>query len=54
MAKPIRHRGKWRIRWFDENGGRKSEVYDDYRVAQSKVREHEVTVEQIKRGIRST
>jgi integrase len=52
MAKPVRHRGKWRIRWFDENGVRQSEVCDDYRVAQAKLREHEVEVEQIRRGTR--
>jgi hypothetical protein len=30
MAKPIRHRGKWRIRWIDADGKRRSEVYADY------------------------
>ena len=53
MAKPVRHRGKWRIRWFDECERRKSEVYDDYRVAVTKLREHEVAVEQVKRGLRT-
>jgi hypothetical protein len=27
MAKPTRHRGKWRIRWIDATGKRQSEVY---------------------------
>jgi integrase len=53
VAKPIRHRGKWRIRWFDERGGRRSEVFDDYRIALTKLREHEVATEQVKRGLRS-
>jgi hypothetical protein len=26
VAKPVKHRGKWRIRWFDENDKRQSEV----------------------------
>ncbi len=30
MAKPIKHRGKWRIRWKDSNGKRRSEVFADY------------------------
>jgi hypothetical protein len=34
VAKPVKHRGKWRIRWFDENDHRQSEVHDDDRVAQ--------------------
>ena len=29
MAVPVRHNEKWRIRWFDENGKRQSEVYDE-------------------------
>ncbi|HTA88357.1 MAG TPA: tyrosine-type recombinase/integrase [Polyangiaceae bacterium] len=52
MAKPVKHRGKWRIRWFDENDQRQSEVHDDYRVAQAKLREHEVEVDQIREGLR--
>lgn len=45
MARPVRRGGKWRIRWFGENGVRRSEVHDEYRVAQGKLREHEVEVE---------
>jgi hypothetical protein len=29
MAKPIGHRGKWRIRWIDADGSRR-EVFEDY------------------------
>lgn len=53
MGKPVRQRGKWRIRWLDENGQRKSEVYDDYRVATSKLAQHLHEVDQIKRGLRA-
>jgi hypothetical protein len=40
VGKPIRHRGKWRIRWLDPNGERCSEVYDDYKDAAFKLRQH--------------
>ena len=52
MAKPVKHYGKWRIRWTDEAGLRKSEVLDDYRTALLRLRELEVQTEQIKRGLR--
>ncbi|HWZ88539.1 MAG TPA: tyrosine-type recombinase/integrase [Polyangiaceae bacterium] len=52
MAKPVKHYGKWRIRWTDETGLRKSEVLDDYRTALLKLREHEVQAEQIRQGLR--
>ncbi|MGO8998687.1 MAG: tyrosine-type recombinase/integrase [Polyangiaceae bacterium] len=53
MAKPIKHRGKWRIRWFDSNGVRRSEVYDDFAAARSAQRDHETEVDRIKLGLRS-
>ncbi len=34
MAKPIAHYEKWRIRWLDAQGKRRSEVYDRYRDAE--------------------
>ncbi len=52
MAKPIRMRGKWRIRWFDENGVRQSAVYDDYKVAQKELSRRLVEVEETRRGTR--
>lgn len=52
MATPVRHHGKWRIRWVDENGKRRSEVYDERRDAILKLREHELHVQEIKRGLR--
>jgi hypothetical protein len=33
MAKPVKHHGKWRARWIDENGKRQSEVFDDFKTA---------------------
>jgi hypothetical protein len=53
MAKPVRHYGKWRIRWVDENGRRQSAIYDEYKDAAYKLREHEHHVEEVKRGLRS-
>lgn len=53
MAKPVKHRGKWRIRWLDQDGKRHSEVYDDFRDASFKLREHQQQVDEIKRGLRA-
>jgi hypothetical protein len=54
VARPIKHRGKWRVRWFDEHGRRQSEVCDDHRAAAFRLREHEHEVEEIRRGLRSS
>ena len=35
MSKPVKHGDKWRIRWLDEHGKRQSDVFDDYKVAQT-------------------
>jgi hypothetical protein len=53
VAKPTKHRGKWRIRWVDEKGERQSAVFDDYRRAQTELSRHQVEVEEIKRGVRN-
>jgi len=53
VGKPIRHRGKWRIRWLDPNGERRSEVYDDHKDAAFKLRQHQQEVEEICRGLRA-
>jgi len=52
MSKPVKHRGKWRIRWVDENGSRQSEVYDSYRDAKIMLEQHKAEVTQIKEGIK--
>ena len=53
MAKPVRHYGKWRIRWVDAEGKRRSAVHDTYREAEHDLRRREVEAEEIRRGIRS-
>ncbi len=52
MGKPIRHRDKWRIRYVDDQGVRQSEVHDDFKSAAFALRQYEVRVEEIRRGIR--
>ncbi|MBT3980050.1 MAG: site-specific integrase [Bacteriovoracaceae bacterium] len=52
MAKPTKHYGKWRIRWSDERGCRKSESFDSKEDADFYLKKYEVEVEEIKRGIR--
>jgi integrase len=52
MAKPVRCRGKWRIRWFDETGSRRSAVFPTYREAAYEQGRREIEVEEIKRGLR--
>jgi len=53
VAKPVRHRGKSRIRWVDENGRRQSEVHDDYKTAQLHQSRHQHEAEEIRRGLRT-
>jgi hypothetical protein len=53
VAKPVKHRGKWRIRWVDEHEKRQSAVFDDYKRAQTELSRRQVEVEEIKRGIRN-
>ena len=52
MAKPTRHRGKWRIRWFDALGNRQSESYLERAVAVTMLRKHELEAEEIQKGLR--
>lgn len=53
MARPIKHRGKWRIRWPDATGKRQSEVYDDYKAAQVALSRHLAEVDEVRRGLRA-
>jgi integrase len=57
MARPVRFRGKWRIRWFDEYDKRQSAVYEDYNEARSKLKklegDAEKAREEIEAGIRA-
>lgn len=52
MARPVKHYGRWRIRWIDADGRRQSEVYDKYRDAELALQRHEVEAEEIRRGLR--
>ena len=52
MATPVRHRGRWRIRWIDATGIRRSAVFDEYRVAQTELRRREVEADEVRRGQR--
>lgn len=52
MSKPVRHYDKWRIRWVDSEGRRKSEVYATCDDAKFALRRHQQEVEEIKRGLR--
>ena len=44
MAKPTKHRDKWRIRWTDHAGKRQSEVYVRYKDAEQALRRHQIEV----------
>ncbi|MEO7111059.1 MAG: hypothetical protein ABI183_11530 [Polyangiaceae bacterium] len=52
MARPVRCRDKWRIRWVDEKGVRQSDVLDTHREAEFELRRHQTEVEERKRGLR--
>jgi hypothetical protein len=52
VAKPVKHRGKWRIRWVDEHEKRQSAVFDDYKRAQTELSRRQVEVEEIKVSVR--
>lgn len=52
MAKPVRHGDKWRIRWFDATGNRRSAVFDDYKRAQLELGRRLAEVDDVKKGVR--
>lgn len=52
MAKPVKHYGKWRIRWVDEFGARRSEVFDNRNDALLVLQRNEVAAEEVRRGLR--
>lgn len=51
MAKATKHYGKWRIRWVDENGERRSEVFDDRREAVFQLQQRELEAEERRCGL---
>lgn len=53
MAVPARHYGRWRIRWIDSTGRRRSEVYDSHADAEFALRRHEVEAHEVRRGLRA-
>ncbi len=53
MAKPTKHYDKWRIRWTDERGKRRSDVFDDFKTASHELKKRETEAEEIKQGLRA-
>jgi integrase len=51
MSKPTKHGKKWQIRWIDENGKRRSEVYADLKDAEFALMMRKTEVEKYKRGL---
>jgi integrase len=52
VSKPVKHYGNWRIRWVDEQGGRRSEVHGDRKEAALALQRHELETEERRRGLR--
>ena len=52
MAKPHRFRDKWRIRWFDHTGHRRSAVFDTHKKAERELALRQAEVELVRRGQR--
>ena len=53
MSKPNKCRDKWRIRWLDGTGVRRSEVFDSYREATAALARNETEADEVRRGIRA-
>jgi hypothetical protein len=52
MAKPIKHHGKWRIRWTDATGNRRSQTFTEKKTAELALRKAELETEERRRGLR--
>lgn len=50
MAKPVKHYDKWRIRWIDATGVRRSAVFETYREADVELKRRELEAEGIRSG----
>lgn len=50
-ARPEKFRDRWRVRWLDPDGTRKSKVFEKYFDAERFLRDQQVTVERVKAGI---
>jgi len=52
VAKPIKHYGKWRVRWIDAGGKRRSATFDTYKEAEQALRRQQVEADEIRDGVR--
>ena len=52
MAKPIKHGNKWRIRWKDSRGIRRSGVYASYKDADYALKKFQTEAEEISKVLR--
>jgi integrase len=52
MARPIKQRDMWRIRWIDAAGKRRSEVYSKLKDAERALRARELDAEEVRLGVR--
>ncbi len=52
MAKASKHYDKWRIRWTDETGKRRSKTFTERKTAELALRKVEIEVEERRRGLR--
>lgn len=53
MAKPIKHRDGWRVRWTDESGKRLSETHPTYEMAELMQTRHELHVREVKLSLKT-
>ena len=53
MARPERRGDRWRIRWTDATGKRRSETHDSYEDAEFALQRYELEVKEIKRGLKA-
>ncbi|MBF0362768.1 MAG: site-specific integrase [Oligoflexia bacterium] len=51
QSEPVKHYGKWRIRWHDEKGNRKSEVFAKYKEACDALKRYVIESEDVKKGL---
>lgn len=52
MGKPRKHYGKWRVRFTDERGKRRSKTFTDKKTAELALKQAEILVEERKKGLR--
>lgn len=53
MSKPVPHYDKWRIRWTDEKGTRRSKTFTEFKTADLALRKAELEAEERRRGLRA-